>query len=323
MPNLICGDLDSITADNLAYYRHKGVRIEVMPDQNSTDFTKALRFVSENRVEVLQDLNLLTYTEVEAAIVDTVVFGGLGGRADQAFSQLHHLYTAQQDPTLNCGDIYLFTPESIIFLLHKGGNVIRVPLRAGQFGHNVGLIPLGGPAMISTHGLEWDVEDWETEIGRQISTSNHVQEELVCVTTTAPILCTLELADKSGRAEPELGATTGELSKRNANGPSTDTEVAIMLSDLRGRVTALEALSRELLKSHNNPGANSTMTNKETRKSGNPEPQAEAGNGTRTVKDMIESVQPEPFLPTLLTTMSKWMNDLAELTEKYAVNKEG
>ena len=290
-----------------------------MPDQNSTDFTKALRFVSDNREEILQELNLLTSTEVESAIVDTVVFGGLGGRADQAFSQLHHLYTAQQDPTINCGDIYLFTPESIIFLLHKGDNVIQVPVKAGQFDDNIGLIPLAGPAMITTHGLEWDVEDWETEIGLQISTSNHVQNEIVCVSTTVPILCTLELADKPRCVGPKLSATTDQLSKRNANDPLTDTEVANMLSDLQGRITTLEAL---LLKGQNSSVSNSMMTNDQTRMSGTVDIRAKAGKSIELSK-AAESVQSEANLPMLLTTMSKWLKDLAELTEKYAAVTEG
>ena len=316
MPDLICGDLDSITANNLAYFRQKRVRVEIMPDQNATDFTKALRFVSDNREQVLQELNLLTSTEVESAIVDTVVFGGLGGRADQAFSQLHHLYTAQQDPTINCGDIYLFTPESIIFLLHKGDNIIQVPVKAGQFDDNIGLIPLAGPAMITTHGLEWDVEDWETEIGLQISTSNHVQNEIVCVSTTVPILCTLELADKPRCVGPKLSATTDQLSKRN---PLTDTEVANMLSDLQNRITALEAL---LLKGQNSSVSNFIVANDKKRKSGTLEIQAESCESIGQSKD-AESVQSEANLPMLLTTMSKWLKDLAELTEKYAAVTEG
>ena len=319
MPNLICGDLDSITADNLAFFRQKGVRVENMPDQSSTDFTKALRFISENREEVLQDLNLLTRDEIQSATVDTIVFGGLGGRADQAFSQLHHLYTAQQDPTINCGDIYLFTPESLIFLLHKGDNVIQAPVKAGQFGQNIGLIPLGGPAMITTCGLEWDVEDWETEIGLQISTSNHIQNEIVCVTTTVPILCTLELADKPRCVEHKLSPTTDQFSKRNTNDPLTDTEVANMLSDLQGRITTLEAL---LLKGHNSSVSSSIVTTDQTRRSATLGIQAKAGKSPGQSKD-AESIQTGANLHTLLTTMSKWLKDLAELTEKYAAETEG
>jgi thiamine pyrophosphokinase len=47
----------------------------------------------------------------------------------------------------------------------------------------------------STHGLEWDVTDWETQMGGNLSTSNHVLPETKCVevTTTKDVLFTIAL----------------------------------------------------------------------------------------------------------------------------------
>ena len=53
---LISGDFDSVEPSILEYYRSKGVPIIPTPDQNDTDFGKALielnKHVSEKRKEV-------------------------------------------------------------------------------------------------------------------------------------------------------------------------------------------------------------------------------------------------------------------------------
>ena len=63
---------------------------------------------------------------------------------------------------------------------------------SGLFAKFVGLVPVYGPAVISTKGLEWDVEDWDTQMGGQVSTSNHIVAEDVEVQTTTPILFTVQ-----------------------------------------------------------------------------------------------------------------------------------
>ena len=131
-----------------------------------------------------------------------IVLGGLGGRADQAFSQLHHLYTVSIDRTLDrIGQIYLVTPESIIFLLKMGFNRIETPIENGHITENVGIIPLGMPSTITTKGLEWDVTDWETSFGTQISTSNHIRAMHVEVMTTERVLFTVEIASNCKNAK--------------------------------------------------------------------------------------------------------------------------
>ena len=126
-----------------------------------------------------------------------VVFGGLGGRPDQAFSQLHQLDVAAQDADLASCDLYLFTDEGIIFLLEKGINVIDTSRWPDLITENIGIIPLGKPAIISTKGLEWDVKDWNTSFGTQVSTSNHIRAPRVEVITNERVLFTLELASKN------------------------------------------------------------------------------------------------------------------------------
>lgn len=160
------------------------------PDQYSTDLTKCLKYIRDQ----------LTKTEDEYGPAreraDVAIFGSLGGRADQAFSQLHHLYTCSQDVPSMIGDLYLITAQSVMFLLETGKNRIHAPVGPKHFTENVGIIPIGRPSVITTHGFEWDVTQWSTEFGGQMSTSNHIQAEIVEVETSERALFTLELARK-------------------------------------------------------------------------------------------------------------------------------
>ncbi|CAF9920700.1 MAG: hypothetical protein ALECFALPRED_001606 [Alectoria fallacina] len=189
-PIAICGDLDSIRPDVEEYYRSLSIKIVKDPDQYSTDLTKSLRYASGKIGEVVEE------NEDPRRLFDVAIFGSLGGRADQAFSQLHHLYTHAQDVLPMIGDLYLITAESVIILLAKGKNRIHTPARAGLFTENVGIIPIGRPSIITTHGLEWDVQDWHTEFGGQMSTSNHIRADIVDVETSERVLFTLELTRK-------------------------------------------------------------------------------------------------------------------------------
>ena len=163
------------------------------PDQYSTDLTKCLKYIGDS----------LAKTEDEHKSpqrgVDVAIFGSLGGRTDQAFSQLHHLYTCSQDFPSMIRDLYLITAQSVMFLLEKGQNRIHAPVGPTHFTENVGIIPIGRPSIITTYGLEWDVTDWSTEFGTQMSTSNHIRAEIVEVDTSERVLFTLEIAKKLER----------------------------------------------------------------------------------------------------------------------------
>ncbi|KAI9860070.1 MAG: hypothetical protein M1824_003308 [Vezdaea acicularis] len=176
----ICGDLDSIDDEVRDHYEKRGVEIIQDSDQYSTDFTKCLR-------NILQHCIKLGYDSL-----NVVVLGGLGGRVDQAFSQLHTMYETVQDNGVRRGRIFLVSQESVSFFLERGKNLVLTP--KDVFKENVGIIPLGPPAVISTKGLEWDVNDWETQIGKQISTSNHIRADVLEIETNERVLFTIELA---------------------------------------------------------------------------------------------------------------------------------
>ncbi|KAK4457105.1 thiamine pyrophosphokinase [Cladorrhinum samala] len=188
----IVGDLDSLDPITQEYYtsRTKPAAIIRQASQESTDFGKAINYVRQNS---------------PAGPIDIVAIGGLGGRVDQGLSQLHHLYLFQKDEHYKQGRIYLFSGESLTFLL-KGDQrkVHKIRVRdEGQlgeedaFGKHVGILPVGEKSRIWTKGLEWDVQDWETGFGGRVSTSNHILPEtkVVEVRTARDVLFTVALRD--------------------------------------------------------------------------------------------------------------------------------
>jgi thiamine pyrophosphokinase len=67
----------------------------------------------------------------------------------------------------------------------------------------VGIIPLREAANITTKGFEWDVENWHTEIGGKLSTSNHIlpESQVVTVTTDKDVIFTVALKEGDGDEE--------------------------------------------------------------------------------------------------------------------------
>jgi thiamine pyrophosphokinase len=180
--DVIIGDLDSLKPAARDFYTGLEQPAEVIhiADQESTDFAKAISYIRASRAEA----------------IDIVAVGSLGGRVDQGVSQLHHLYLFQEGPGYTAGRVFLVTSQSITFLLKPGKHQIQV--RDGGddvFAKYVGILPIGEPSVITTSGLEWDVEDWPTQFGGRMSTSNHIRPEVneVEVSTTKDVLFTIAL----------------------------------------------------------------------------------------------------------------------------------
>ncbi|OQE23257.1 hypothetical protein PENSTE_c009G04598 [Penicillium steckii] len=317
LPDRIVGDLDSLNPTIRQHYEKLNVPIDEDPDQYSTDFTKCLKYLNSHAADIIassprsqqQQQKSTTETRRQQQTLEIVILGGLGGRVDQAFSQIHHLYmmtqtqrelreskkatttttTSQSDSGSHIqndsdklkkklgsdsdsdsaagGNLYLVSEESITFVLQKGKNIIHTPATnrplQGQgdgiengdasrkrkrendtrdalplppppastststststfsaaaaaatdgatesdtetaveylFEENIGIIPLSASASITTTGFEWDVENWHTEIGGQLSTSNHIRSDIVSVETNVPVLFTVELSERLKR----------------------------------------------------------------------------------------------------------------------------
>ena len=197
----IIGDLDSLDPRVKQYWGEAGVEVICDPDQYSTDFTKAVNYMRSFRVPVGAEYTPSLDRDRKADKLSAfakkpeviVALGGLGGRVDQGMSVLHHLYIFQKD--YSAGKIFLLSTESITFVLKAGSHRIKVKetFHGMGLGKYVGIIPLKEPSVITTRGLEWDVQDWPTEFGGQMSTSNQVKEEWVMIETTKDVLFTIDL----------------------------------------------------------------------------------------------------------------------------------
>jgi thiamine pyrophosphokinase len=94
----------------------------------------------------------------------------------------------------------MVSESNVSWLLPPGNNVLLgfdVTLSDDKrkiFAPHVGILPLYGPSVITTKGLEWDVTDWETKMGANVSTSNHIIGNEVSVRTSEWVLFTVELA---------------------------------------------------------------------------------------------------------------------------------
>ncbi|KAF2732154.1 thiamine pyrophosphokinase-like protein 1 [Polyplosphaeria fusca] len=176
VPSAVHGDLDSLRDNVRLYYESLGVEVTQDHDQYSTDFAKAMNKVSS--------------IHTNSSLRDIILLGTLGGRVDQGLGLLHEMIREEtRDPLLR---LWLFSESSVSFILRGNCNIIRALISSQCFTRNVGLVPIYGPAIISTSGLEWDVKDWDTQMGHQVSTSNHVVADNVEVKTSAPILFTVE-----------------------------------------------------------------------------------------------------------------------------------
>ncbi|CAM1510920.1 Fc.00g084330.m01.CDS01 [Cosmosporella sp. VM-42] len=185
---VIIGDLDSVTPAVRDFYSCQPTPATIIhdADQESTDFGKAINWIRQQYPPGM----------------DIVALGGIGGRVDQGISQLHHLYRFQDDATYTTGRLYLLSGSSLTFLLKAGKHSIQVREDGEHdvFGKYVGIIPLKDPARISTQGLEWDVTNWETQIGGKLSTSNHVlpDTQTVQIETDNDVLFTIALKQFDG-----------------------------------------------------------------------------------------------------------------------------
>ena len=159
LPDAIVGDWDSIDARAEAYYRGAGVVLHAQPeDQDSTDLEKCLRHL----------VALQGARGAGAGRLRVVVAGSFGGRLDHTLQNLNCLYKWSR----HFHALAMLTEHSVACLLPRGGCEVRVA--APLEGPTCGLLPLAGPAEVTTHGLQWDMQALPCCFGGVVSTSNCV-----------------------------------------------------------------------------------------------------------------------------------------------------
>lgn len=166
MPNLICGDFDSIKENVYKFYKQKSsIEIEKDTDTFTTDFDKCL-----NKIKSILNKN-----------DKILVLGATGNRFDHTCANINTLY---RNSFLN--HIYLLGENNFLFLLKKGNNIIHVDRRV--FNKMCGIIPLGNTCKVTTNGLKYNLNNEHLSFCHLISTSNEIVNDKIHVFSTAPIL---------------------------------------------------------------------------------------------------------------------------------------
>lgn len=224
IPDFVIGDLDSVTKENLEFYKSKGTKVILQSSQYYTDFNKSISLINSyfnipslfSNLDSLNTIDELELKEEELSKdhsnfkeVNIILIGGVGGRFDQSISIIHQIFKLSiSKPYLN---LIILNPEhfEFIFMLSGGANLIKFPRFSSAeelnlFGinyaksrpnlRNVGILPLIENSVVSTIGLKWDVENWNTCLRSKVSSSNlQVGDEGFIIKTSNSIFMNIEL----------------------------------------------------------------------------------------------------------------------------------
>ena len=156
-PHVVTGDFDSLTSEDLDRLEARGVTVVPTPDQDYTDFDKALAYVC-----------------YELGLTDIQVFGAVGGRLDHTYSVLSALIKYGRDSRLN------------IRLVDSIGETFSISgewTRSGEdlIGRTLSLITLGPVSGITTTGVRWPLTHESLAPGIRDGTLNEITEPEVTV----------------------------------------------------------------------------------------------------------------------------------------------
>lgn len=172
-PDLITGDLDSISDETRKFFAE--CEVVETPDQDATDFTKALRVVS-TRCGAAQPRWV-------TAIVDT------SGRVDQILANVNTLLRA---PRLLAAPVFQLAHDSLSWVLAAGEHSIWTPAALRRAW--CALAPVGERAeRVTTTGLRWNLSGDGMQFGALVSTSNELVADVVTVQTSHPLLFSMDI----------------------------------------------------------------------------------------------------------------------------------
>ncbi|KAG8927174.1 hypothetical protein FRC01_007884 [Tulasnella sp. 417] len=198
LPDLIKGDLDSIRPEVRQWYEQRKVDVVCDPDQDATDFMKAIASVVA-----------LEAASASPDQLGIIVLGGLSGRLDQTvhtLSYLHKLRTQRERVFVVTDDDVSWVLDSVSGTLHRSHDSKLIMTGASTFkgehdisvdrsllGPTCGLLPVGvGSTILSTRGLEWNLTEKESSFDGMVSTSNWLAEDQIWIKTSEPIWWCIE-----------------------------------------------------------------------------------------------------------------------------------
>jgi thiamine pyrophosphokinase len=165
VPQVVIGDMDSLTTDELAQLTSAGAILHRYPaEKNETDLELALMYAANKGATWIR------------------VLGATGGRFDQTLANVYLLALPQLD---SC-DIALVANNQIIRLFRAGTHTLE-----GNVGDTISLIPVSGDVSgISTHNLKYPLRDETLHFGPARGMSNVMEAKTAQVTVGAGwVLC--------------------------------------------------------------------------------------------------------------------------------------
>lgn len=150
VPDLVIGDMDSLTGEDRAILEGRGCR-----------------FVEHPRAKDETDLELALRYAVEMGTQEIVVLGALGGRLDHTLANVLLLTL----PVLDGVSVRIADGRGETLLL-RGGRAVTLRGKAGDL---VSLLPLGGDARgVTTSGLAWGLAGDRLRFGLSQGVSNEM-----------------------------------------------------------------------------------------------------------------------------------------------------
>jgi thiamine pyrophosphokinase len=194
IPDLICGDFDSIQPHVLEYYqRFKRTEIQKDPkDQDTNDLEKSIRAILAAKKDEWKKI---------------VVYGALDGRLDQTMASIQCLFKFSQHP------IILYNERTTARLLQGNGALNTISIHTKEEGPSCGLLPVGSKCdWVYTTGLQWNLNGESMEFGGLVSTSNLILPSPtgcgpiaeVTVRSSHPLLWTTEITSLTATATNAL-----------------------------------------------------------------------------------------------------------------------
>lgn len=152
MPEIVLGDLDSIKQSVLDHYKKKGVQIKKIPEQEMTDFEKALLYCISKKYK------------------DVLVFGAISSRLDHSMNNFCVMKRYYKKLNLT-----LIDNKFEIFFINKK---ISFPYKKNSL---VSLIPFPAAKGIKTMGLKFPLYNEDLELGVREGTLNSSDEDIVSI----------------------------------------------------------------------------------------------------------------------------------------------
>ncbi|CAL2038185.1 unnamed protein product [Caenorhabditis brenneri] len=175
-PHVVCGDFDSI--DKTIDLR--SAEKVALPDQDHTDLTKTIKWCLEQKSNAKWSFNKL------------VVLGGLNGRFDHTMSTLSSLLHFIDQST----EIIVIDSNNMVVAVPEGESKINIELEMTS--RMCGVIPIAQKTtVVTSNGLKYEMADHLLAFGVCVSSSNEVISNQITLNTTAPLIFTIELNQKS------------------------------------------------------------------------------------------------------------------------------